>query len=585
MVTRPFKVALLALALLGIANAQADSGDGEAASAPSPPQETGDIELKVEGVGSVVCRPNQEPADVVLAFSRQAAEIGVPMNTENMETFYSYFCTRRACKKPLLNQTVELAMDVGKLRCPPWREPASLVEEFSQRLSASQVPVDSQSMNQMIQYFCERVPCLRNIAPPIRLELQDIGALTVNPWQDPADAVENFANQAITAGIEMDGEGMKQMMEYFCSRRRCIRKELNVPKLPDAMTLNVTGVGSVTVAPLQDPADVIEAFATQALQAGVEMGGEGMKQMMEYFCSKRPCRRMQIQVPTLPPPLKLKVDGVGSVMCGPRQDPADVVEAFAAQAIKAGFPISGEGMKQMMQYFCSRRPCARMQIAMPQVAQPVTMNIEGVGQVTVNPNQDPADVVEEFTRQALEAGVPMTGDAMKQMMEYFCSRRKCERMGLSMPAGAATAAAGGEPISLEIEGVGRLTVRPHQDPADAVENFARQAMEAGVPMTGDGMKQMMEYFCSRRRCQRMQISLPQVAAAGGGGYGAGLPQTPPQTYQPVPPSGNGGGGGIQYGGEPERFTESDEDEAIDLDEPLDLGGDLVDEPLDLSDLA
>ena len=82
----------------------------------------------------------------------------------------------------------------------------------------------------------------------------------------------------------------------------------------------------------------------------------------------------------------------------------------------------------------------------------------------------------------------------------------------------------------------------------------------------------------------MQISLPQVA--GGGGYGAGLPQTPPQTYyQPVPPSGNGGGGGIQYGGEPERFTESDEDEAIDLDEPLDLGGDLVDEPLDLSDLA
>ena len=87
-----------------------------------------------------------------------------------------------------------------------------------------------------------------------------------------------------------------------------------------------------------------------------------MKQMMEYFCSKRPCRRKQIAVPKLPPPLKLKVDGVGSERGGPRQDPADVVEAFAAQAMKAGFPISGEGMKQMMQYFCSRRPCSRMQL-------------------------------------------------------------------------------------------------------------------------------------------------------------------------------------------------------------------------------
>ena len=49
-----------------------------------------------------------------------------------------------------------------------------------------------------------------------------------------------------------------------------------------------------------------------------------------------------------------------------------------------------------------------------------TLNVEGVGSMTVNPNQDPADVVESFAAQAVQAGVPITGESMIQMMEYFC---------------------------------------------------------------------------------------------------------------------------------------------------------------------
>ena len=86
--------------------------------------------------------------------------------------------------------------------------------------------------------------------------------------------MENFANQAIAAGVEVNGEGMKQMMEYFCSRRRCRRMGITAPQIPEQLTLNVSGIGSVTVAPFQDPADVVEAFASQALQAGLEVGGE-----------------------------------------------------------------------------------------------------------------------------------------------------------------------------------------------------------------------------------------------------------------------------------------------------------------------
>ena len=155
-------------------------------------------------------------------------------------------------------------------------------------------------MNQMMQFFCQRTTCFRNVAQPIKLDVSNIGSLTVQPWQEPADMVETFAAQAIQGGIPMSGDGMKQMMEYFCSRRECRRLNLRMPQQAQPLTLNVEGVGSMTVNPNQDPADVVESFAAQAVQAGVPITGESMIQMMEYFCSKRECRRTQIAPPPQP---------------------------------------------------------------------------------------------------------------------------------------------------------------------------------------------------------------------------------------------------------------------------------------------
>ena len=84
-----------------------------------------------------------------------------------------------------------------------------------------------------------------------------------------------------------------------------------------------------------------------------------------------------------------------------------------------------------------------MQLNMPAAAQPIKLDVDGIGSVTCGPSQDPADVVEEFTRQAMEAGVPMTGEAMQQMMEYFCARKKCKRMQVNMPQGGGAQGLGG----------------------------------------------------------------------------------------------------------------------------------------------
>ena len=85
------------------------------------------------------CAPNQEPADVVLAFARRAAAAGVNMNLQSMNGMLKYFCDRRQCTKNL-PETAELNVDgIGKLICPPWREPASLVEEFAAQATAQEL--------------------------------------------------------------------------------------------------------------------------------------------------------------------------------------------------------------------------------------------------------------------------------------------------------------------------------------------------------------------------------------------------------------------------------------------------------------
>lgn len=260
------------------------------------------LTLNVDGVGQMRCNPNQEPADVVLAFARRAASAGVNMNIESMNGMLKYFCDRRQCTKNL-PQTSELNIDgVGKLVCPPWREPASLVEEFASQAAGQGVAINQANINEMMQFFCQRTTCFRNVAQPIKLDVTGVGSLTVQPWQEPADMVETFAAQAIQNGVGMSGEGMKQMMEYFCSRRECRRLNLQMlqqqqQQQAQPITLNVEGVGSMTVQPNQDPADVVESFAAQAVQAGVPITGESMIKMMEYFCSRRQCNRMQIAPP------------------------------------------------------------------------------------------------------------------------------------------------------------------------------------------------------------------------------------------------------------------------------------------------
>ena len=65
--------------------------------------------------------------------------------------------------------------------------------------------------------------------------------------------------------------------------------------------------------------------------------------------------------------------------------------------------------------------------------QPITLTVEGFGSATVQPDQEPADVVEAFAQGVVDAGRAFDLGSMKQLLNYFCSRRPCDRTALVPP--------------------------------------------------------------------------------------------------------------------------------------------------------
>merc|ERR1712100_748088 len=108
-----------------------------------------------------------------------------------------------------------------------------------------------------------------------------------------------------------------------------------------------------------------------------------MGQMMEFFCQHKTCKRTELVVPAAEQPISLEIKGVGTAVVQPGQDPADAVEDFTAQAIAAGHEITGEGMTQMMEYFCQQKACKRTQLTLPAPEQPITLEVNGVGTAVV----------------------------------------------------------------------------------------------------------------------------------------------------------------------------------------------------------
>ncbi|KAH8068344.1 hypothetical protein JL721_6923 [Aureococcus anophagefferens] len=320
----------------------------------------------------------------------------------------------------------------------------------------------------------------------LTLQLEGVGNLTVLSGEEPALAVERFAAQASEAGHAVNAATMDSMLGWFCARRACRRA------VAGPVSLNVTGVGSLTVAPFEDPAHAVERFAARATAAGVAFNVETMVAMLDRLCAQRSCFRK-----TIAGPLSLAVERLGNLTVLPFEDPADRVEYFGGRATDAGAPINVQTLDAMYAWFCDRR-CAnqifnptsmRPPVLLPAARAALTLEVKPLGNVTVLATQEPAYMVEKFAAAATAAGADVTGETMRSMMAWFCDRRSCHR-----PVAP--------PLTLALTGVGNVTVRPWQEPAERVERFSIAADAAGAAMNVETMADMLAYFCARRACFR-----------------------------------------------------------------------------------
>ena len=69
----------------------------------------------------------------------------------------------------------------------------------------------------------------------------------------------------------------------------------------------------------------------------------------------------------------------------------------------------------------------------PAVVEPISLTVEGFGSATVQPDQEPADVVEAFAQGVVNAGRAFELSSRQQLLDYFCARRPCVRTTLVEP--------------------------------------------------------------------------------------------------------------------------------------------------------
>jgi hypothetical protein len=167
--------------------------------------------------------------------------------------------------------------------------------------------------------------------------------------------------------------------------------------------------------------------------------------------------------------LSVDVPGIGSMRCGPSDEPADVVGNFDRAAAKAGLTVPKDILAQAFNHFCSKRACTKTALTLD----------TGIGSLVVQPWEEPASVVEDFLWQALRAGHALQPQSIAQVIDFFCSRRACTRAM--------------KQEELEITGVGKIVVESWHDPADLVENFLRQAEAGGANINQQSVNQVNMY--------------------------------------------------------------------------------------------
>ena len=188
------------------------------------------------------------------------------------------------------------------------------------------------TLQSIVDTFCQQRTCTRpTVEESIALTIDGVGVITVLPWIEPADVVEELAVLSAKGGNALTATNLEEIMTHFCTRVLCDPARL-VARLPLIdLSLTLEGIGRVEVPATAEPADLVERFAEEAEKAGVKFGRAEIDAAMGYFCARRPCARGVVTAAEADmlagksfDPITLSVEGYGTATVGSTQEPADV---------------------------------------------------------------------------------------------------------------------------------------------------------------------------------------------------------------------------------------------------------------------
>ena len=379
------------------------------------------------------------------------------------------------------NTTIE-EEELARIVCPPHQDPVDAVILAARKAIARGASVTRWAVREAVARLCGlRGHCTLKLAEPVVFLASPAGYVRVEPWDEPSEIVEMFArNYLLSTGTAMPREAAVEMTRWYCEKRECTRSLAADLKAP------ISGVVVVAECSFWEPPE----FAARRLATTLN-DTNIFEKALELFCEEeeeenrcgtRFDRTLRLNV------WASENASVGELVCPPLREPADCVEEFVRRSQSVfGFSLPpedvDEAMGMMMRWLCERRRCRR----------PLAPRVEFVfpdsSTIVAHPWDDPVRVVGKYAKK--------NGVAPKELREAYDSFCRERWFCGALP----------EDVGVTFDGVGNVTCRGFEEPADCVESFAHRALAGGHDLHSRDLQYILDLMCTQRPCNRRKLAV------------------------------------------------------------------------------
>lgn len=449
--------------------------------------------IDVKGIGRLIVEAGQEPADAIASFAARATHNGHTFTYSDMTAVYDTICSRTLCKSQLLGP-LYINVSIGECVCQAFQDPVDAILECVRAAVKQGLGATRYQVEEMVSNFCSLKLCVLELPPALTFHVTPLGYVTVEPWEEPAEIVEKLARTLHASGTPVARDVALRIVDWFCKRRSCRRHV--APDL--SMTLALGSDASIVATCLYwEPPE----FAIQNVLRSIALSSSAthnstkvdlfVAQAMTYFCQSKPCgwgleKALRLNV------WSFRNESVGTLTCDVLQDPADCVESFVRKSLSFGFDLDSEDLKgamgRMMGWLCRRRYCSRS------VAPDVELLSDGSRYVVARSWEEPWRVASTFAKESAQRGIVLREAEVRAIYLEICRHRYfCSNLPRI--------------VGVKFDGVGNVTCRSWEQPADVVESFAYQAVTVGHTLRAQDLHYILDLMCSQRQCTRHKLSV------------------------------------------------------------------------------